>query len=367
MHMPLLAVHLADGQISMVPVCAAWLSCLLVLLITCWNMSEDEAPGVALFAGVFFLASLLSIPVPAGPRTHLLLTGMLGMFLGPRAFPAILLGCAMQALLFAHGGPASIAINALVMGLPAVLVGGIGRRMVARAAKPGLIRMIGFGTGACAAIATVLFHSLVLLLWGQGAWAASAVALIAIHVPLMLIEGFVSAVVVGLVWRARPGMLGIRESCSATVCILLLTASSHASALWHRLEVEAKRDGLKGIEVIARFSADQPAGLGEAVLQDPDGHERYRVPMAGGRALFPDVREGNWLIRVWASDHYGETTLDLGEKSSTNANLDARLNWVAVIAGGAFLLSAACLFRMRHLERQVAFLKGQVPGEKPAG
>jgi len=364
---PLLAVHLADGQISMAPLSVAWILCLLVLMATCWKLSEDEAPGVALFAGVFFLGSLLSIPVPAGPKTHLLLTGMVGMMLGVRAFPAILMGCAMQALLFAHGGPTSIAMNALVMGLPAVLVGSIGRRLLAHAGKPGMVRLIGFATGVCAAILTVLTHALVLLIWGQGSWATSALALVVVHLPLMLIEGFVSAAVVGLVWRARPGMLGIRESVSVPFCLLLVAASSQANVVWHRLQVEAKRDERGSIEVIARFSADQPAGSGEVVLQDQEGYERHRVAMVDGRAVFTDVDTGNWLVRVWASDHYGETELDLGQFSSSNAQLEARLNWMAVLAGGAFILSIASLLKLRSLERQVALLKNHASGEKPAG
>lgn len=364
---PLLAVHLADGQISMVPISLAWILCLLVLLATCRKLSEDEAPGVALFAGVFFLGSLLSIPVPAGPKTHLLLTGMVGMMLGARAFPAILMGCAMQALLFAHGGPTSIAMNALVMGLPAVLVGSIGRRMVAHAGKPGMVRLIGFATGVSAAILTILIHAWVLLVWGQGSWATSALVLVAINLPLMLIEGFVSAAVVGLVWRARPGMLGIHESVSIPLCLLFLAAPSHANAVWHRLQVEARRDERGGIEVIARFSTDQPAGSGEVVLQDPYGNERHRVPMVDGKAVFSDVGAGNWLVRVWASDHYGETELDVGQNSSTNAQLEVRLNWMAVLAGGAFLLSIASLLKLRSLERQVALLKNHPTGAKPAG
>lgn len=364
---PLLAVHLADGQISMAPVSVAWILCLLVLLTTCWKLSEDEAPGVALFAGVFFLGSLLSIPVPAGPKTHLLLTGMVGMILGARAFPAIMMGCAMQALLFAHGGPTSIAMNSLVMGLPAVLVGSIGRRMVANVGKPGMVRLIGFATGASAAILTVMIHAGVLLVWGQGSWATSALALVAIHLPLMLIEGFVSAAVVGLVWRARPGMLGIRESVSVALFLLFLAVSSQANAAWHRLQVEAKRDQRGCVEVIARFSADQPAGPGEVVLQDSDGYERHRVTLIDGRAVLKDVDTGNWLVRVWASDHYGETELDLGNNSSSNAQLEARLNWMAVLAGVAFILSVASLLKLRSLERKVDSLKNHAPGEKPAG
>lgn len=366
MAMPILAVHLADGQVSMMPVAGAWILCISVLVATCWKLSEEEAPAVALFAGVFFLGSLLSIPVPGGPKTHLLLTGMLGVMLGAKAFPAILVGCAMQALLFAHGGPASIAINTLVMGLPAMVLGSIGRMWVARSRTLGMVRAAGFATGAGTAILTVILHSGTLLLWGQGAWATSAAALVAIHIPLVVVEGVVSAAVVGLVWRARPGMLGFRESGPVVAALFLVGGSTQAGLAWHRLEVEAHWVR-GGIEVVARFSADHPAGAGEASLQDREGRERYRVSLADGRARFPDVDSGHWLVRVWASDHYGETILEAGEQDSTNARWESRLNWVAALAGSAMLLSIYSILRTRRLERMLTVPGPQSPGEKPVG
>lgn len=312
MIVPIFAVHLADGQIAMPAILGAWIVCFLMMVLTCRGMTEEEAPGIALFAGVFFLGSLLSIPVPAGPRTHLLLTGLVGVVLGIRAFPAILIGCAMQALLFAHGGPMAVAMNALVMGGPAVTVGIVFRRMLAPGMSAGLVRTIGFGAGLCAIALTILVHASVLLLWGQGAWSLSVAVIVAIHLPLMAIEGVVSAAVVGLVWRARPAMLGMATRASIVLLALAVVVPTAWSA-WHRLEVEARHVPGSGVVVQARFSADDPAEEGEVVLQDGGGIERYRVAMVDGRALFHKVETGDWLVRVWAHGHYGEARLNLEE------------------------------------------------------
>lgn len=366
---PLFGVHMADGQIAISPTLGAWILCLLVLVFTSWGMAEDEAPAVALFAGVFFLGSLLSIPVPAGPKTHLLMTGMLGLFLGVRAFPAILVGCSMQAVLFAHGGPASIAMNSMVMGLPAVVIGVTGRWLLSRVKGVPMARFVGFVTGASAAGLTVALHSGVLLLWGQGAWAMSVAALVAIHIPLLLVEGAVSGAVVGLVWKARPSMLGIRESRQLALLVLIsiIANSQTAQAAWHRLEVEVSRISGGAIEVAARFSVNEPAGSGEVALQDAHGRERHRAAMENGKAVFENIESGEWLVRVWASDHYGEALLRVGESSSSNGRISLTQNIIAAIAGVAILVALAGLARIRGLERRIRRLESQVSGEKPSG
>lgn len=369
MFAPLVAVHLADGQIVMPAVLGAWIACFVMLVISCRGMSEEEAPGIALFAGVFFLGSLLSVPVPAGPRTHLLLTGLVGVVLGVRAFPAILIGCAMQALLFAHGGPMSVALNSLVMGVPAVLVGTVFRRLLGSGMSARLVRAIGFGAGVCAIALTIILHASVLLLWGQGAWSLSVAVIVAIHLPLMAIEGVVSAAVVGLVWRARPAMLGITMRASIALLIACVITPSAWSA-WHRLEVEARHTPGFGVVVLARFSEDDPAEDGEVVLQDHDGVERHRVMMVDGRAVIPKIDSGDWLVRVWASGHYGEARLNLNESTGTigsNAHMETRMNFIAAVAGISLLLSLVCCYQIRMLTRQLAMVRNQVSGEKPAG
>ena len=369
MFAPLIAVHLADGQLVMPAILGAWVVCFLMMVITCSGMTEEEAPGIALFAGFFFLGSLLSVPVPAGPRTHLLLTGLVGVVLGVRAFPAILVGCAMQALLFAHGGPMSVAVNSLVMGLPAVTVGIVFRRLLAPGMSAGVVRAIGFGAGLSAIALTILLHASVLLLWGQGAWSLSVAVIVAIHLPLMAIEGVVSAAVVGLVWRARPAMLGLTMRASTALLIAGIMAPTAWSS-WHRLEVEARHTPGFGVIVLARFSEDDPAEDGEVALQDADGIERHRVLMVDGRAVLPKIESGDWLVRVWASGHYGEAQLNLDGSAGTvgsNAHYETRLNIVAAVAGVSLLLSIACCYQLRLFSRQLALARNQASGENPVG
>ena len=83
---------------------------------------QASIPKSALFTAVFFVASLIHIPAPP-PLTsfHLILNGMMGTLLGYYAFLAIPIGLFFQAVMFQHGGMSTLGINAVIMGLPAIV------------------------------------------------------------------------------------------------------------------------------------------------------------------------------------------------------------------------------------------------------
>jgi cobalt/nickel transport system permease protein len=115
-----LAVHIDDGILT--PGCLAlgWVVTGLLALIGAWRIRDEEIPQVAVLSAAFFVASLIPIPVPARPHTHLLLNGLLGVVLGRRAFLAVPVGLFLQAVLFGHGGLLALGVNSVVMGLPAL-------------------------------------------------------------------------------------------------------------------------------------------------------------------------------------------------------------------------------------------------------
>ncbi len=82
--------------------------------------SQEQIPKASLLTAAFFLASLIHIPLPPS-SVHLILNGMMGAILGYYAFPAILIGLFFQAVMFQHGGLSTLGVNAIIMGLPALL------------------------------------------------------------------------------------------------------------------------------------------------------------------------------------------------------------------------------------------------------
>jgi cobalt/nickel transport system permease protein len=117
---PLWAVHLPDGLLSRTWTLAGFAGLALLLLLGAWRIREDEVPRVAILSAAFFVASLVHVPLPGAPPTHLLLNGLLGVVLGPRAALAIPLGLFLQAVFFSHGGLSALGVNSCVMTLPAL-------------------------------------------------------------------------------------------------------------------------------------------------------------------------------------------------------------------------------------------------------
>ncbi|NES73303.1 MAG: cobalt transporter CbiM, partial [Okeania sp. SIO2D1] len=81
---------------------------------------QASIPKASLLTAAFFVASSIHIPIPPA-SVHLVLNGLLGTVLGYYAFPAILVGLFFQAIMFGHGGLTTLGINALIMGIPALL------------------------------------------------------------------------------------------------------------------------------------------------------------------------------------------------------------------------------------------------------
>src|ERR1700684_345588 len=119
---PLWAVHIGDSTITPIWCAGGFVLAGLLALWGAWRIREEEIPQLAVMTATFFLAGLIMVPVPAGPRTHLLLNGLLGVVLGRRAMLAVLVGLFLQSATFVmHGvGFSTIGVNACVMGIPAL-------------------------------------------------------------------------------------------------------------------------------------------------------------------------------------------------------------------------------------------------------
>lgn len=174
---------------------------------------QAEIPKVALMTAAFFVATWIHIPVPP-TSVHLVLPGMMGVILGFYAFPAILVGLFLQAVLFQHGGLTTLGVNATMMGVPALLAYFIFqlRYRLNLQDSPFWTGVFGFlggaiGLGLAAAIAFTLIIYTIPGNVDAAAERASVTALIVAHVPLAIIEGLFTALLVTFLMRVKPEML----------------------------------------------------------------------------------------------------------------------------------------------------------------
>jgi cobalt/nickel transport system permease protein len=115
------AVHLPEGVLSWPWAAGGFAVAAVLAVIGAWRIRDEEIPQTALLTAAFFVASLIHVPVPVGPKAHLLLNGLLGVILGRRAALAIPIALFLQAALFGHGGFTALGVNSCVMTLPALL------------------------------------------------------------------------------------------------------------------------------------------------------------------------------------------------------------------------------------------------------
>jgi cobalt/nickel transport system permease protein len=114
------AVHISAAVLTSPWLVGGYAVAGLLAFAGAWRVRDEEVPRVALLTAVFFIASWIHVPVPGGPRTHLLLTGLVGVLLGPRCLLAVPMALFLQAALLSHGGLDALGVNSCVMGLPAL-------------------------------------------------------------------------------------------------------------------------------------------------------------------------------------------------------------------------------------------------------
>lgn len=173
---------------------------------------RKDIPKASLLTAAFFVASWIHIPLPP-TSVHLVLNGLLGAILDYYAFPAILIGLFFQAVMFQHGGLTTLGVNAVVMGIPAIIAHYVFRlRKLGKKENRWKTAASGFLSGAVAiGISVALF--VIILVYNipahiDVATERAAIYTLAIaHLPMMAIEGIITAIITVFLQRVRPGIL----------------------------------------------------------------------------------------------------------------------------------------------------------------
>ena len=197
-------MHISEGVLSAPVLAAGFVLGAGGVAIGLKSMDQERLPEVAVLSSVFFVASLIHVPV--GPSAvHLMLPGVCGLVLGWAAFPAIFIGLTLQAVLFQYGGLTVLGANTFNMAFPAVVLGLILGRVVGSDSAP--VRWVAeFVCGAAAMLFSAILVGLCLILSNKAfGWAAFAV--VAAHVPVMIIEGFITVFVIEFLRKVKPEIL----------------------------------------------------------------------------------------------------------------------------------------------------------------
>ena len=199
-------MHISEGILSApVLVTGAGLT-VIAVGYSLKKMEHKEVPKVAILSSVFFVASLIHLPV--GPSSvHLILNGVIGVLLGWSAFPAILVALALQSVLFQFGGITTLGINTFNMALPAVICFYLFNRGIK--GKNNFIALtLAFICGSLAVLLSGIMLAAVLVFIGEPFLQVAKLVLIT-HLPVMILEGVLAVFCIGFLRKVRPEILDI--------------------------------------------------------------------------------------------------------------------------------------------------------------
>jgi cobalt/nickel transport system permease protein len=196
-------MHISEGILSPEVLAAGWILTAAGTAVGLRKTGHENIMAVAVLTSAFFVISLLHIPI--GPsNAHLLLPALMGIILGWTAFPAILSALFLQAVFFQFGGLTTLGINCADMAIPALASFYICHPFIR---KQGTKRnIVAFASGAGAVLMASLMTAAALALSGD-AFAAAARLLVISHVPVMIIEGFITMTAVNFLARVEPEIL----------------------------------------------------------------------------------------------------------------------------------------------------------------
>lgn len=167
------------------------------------KLDYDHIARAGMLSAAFFVASLIHVPI--GPsNAHLILNGLVGLLLGWAAFPAILVALVLQGAFFQFGGITTLGVNTIIMALPALLCFLVFGRMIHR--SPQIAAVAAFACGFLSVLMSGVVVGLALIFTAENFLEVSVI-IIAAHIPVMIIEGIVTAVCVTFLRKVRPEML----------------------------------------------------------------------------------------------------------------------------------------------------------------
>jgi cobalt/nickel transport system permease protein len=167
------------------------------------KLDYDRIANIGMLSAAFFVASLVHIPI--GPaNAHLILNGVVGLLLGWTAFPAILVALALQGAFFQFGGITTLGVNTIIMALPAACCYLIFGQLVLK--SPRITAVAAFACGFLAVLLSGLFVGLSLVFTEENFLEVSGIIIVA-HIPVMIIEGIITAICVTFLRKVRPEMI----------------------------------------------------------------------------------------------------------------------------------------------------------------
>ena len=204
-------MHIADGIVSGPVIVAGFAVAAGLAAITTRNIETEEIPKISVAIAVFFVANFIHVPLGV-VSIHLILNGLVGVLLGKRAFPAIMLGVILQSF-FGFGGLSVIGVNSVMLGGGALFAYGVWQ-LRHKVSIPNKEVIFGGLAGALGIFFSGTILSLALVASGE-VFNDAAILALEWHVVLMILEGIVTGACVGFIVKTKPDLLAGQKLATA--------------------------------------------------------------------------------------------------------------------------------------------------------
>ena len=196
-------MHISEGVLNG-PVLAAGAAVALAgTAVGLRKLDLEQVAQAGMMSAAFFVASLIHVPI--GPSSvHLILNGIVGLLLGWSAFPAILTALILQAMLFQFGGLTTLGVNTVILAFPAVICYLLFGPFICK--SPRVAIPAAFACGAGSVLLGGLLAGAALMFTGEGFLEVAGLVVVA-HLPVMVIEGFVTVFCVSFLKKVKPELL----------------------------------------------------------------------------------------------------------------------------------------------------------------
>lgn len=182
-------MHISEGVLSAPVLLAGWAVTAPAVAAILWRVRQSEIPRIACFSALFFVASFVHLPVGVSSM-HLMLSGLVGAFLGSRAILAIFVALFLQGVFFGFGGLSVLGVNTAVIGFPAILGGLFAAAAKAQELKVRTQKIYLFLAGFVPIVCSMLLLDLVLFISGREFFAIAT---------LISLEGAALAILEGII------------------------------------------------------------------------------------------------------------------------------------------------------------------------
>jgi len=297
-------MHISEGVLSAPVLIGGGIICAGFTAYGLRKIRNEDIPKVSVLTATFFVASLVHVPL--GPSSvHLILNGIIGLILGPAIFPALLVALFFQAILFQFGGLTVLGVNTVNMAFPGLLMYYLCRPLI-RSERRWLNLIAGFIAGAGAVFLAGVLVALALYLSNQGFVSAAKAVLLA-HIPIMIIEGIVTAIAISFIKKIKPEIL--------ILSIIFLLAPFIKSGFCHRVDIFCYVEG-KEIKCSSKFTPGGPVKNGEIIVKS----------VQTGKILLKTKTDENGKVSFKIPDEALKKKWDL--KVICNAEMGHRNFWI---------------------------------------